>query len=239
MIHIVEPSVQIVYHDDGDETLKKIERIGRICYQSQKNISEDSAERFVDARLHHDHHDSLLEHCSFTAIFICDRGVHNEIVRHRLASYAAMSTRYCRLDNEHHTLAFIEPPFATHEGFQLWKQECEQIQTTYLAMLEAGEKPEIARAILPLSLAMEMAMTANLREWRHFLKLRTAENAHPQIRQLANQLLKQCKEIYPVIFDDIEPTTGTYRAKIKTTNKLFNTYYMSDSPARRWNDIEF
>ena len=46
-------------------------------------------------------------------------------------------------------------------------------------------------------------MKANLREWRHFLKLRCSTAAHPDIRVLALDLLKQFHEQIPIIFDDL------------------------------------
>ena len=71
-------------------------------------------------------------------------------------------------------------------------------------MIELGISQQIARDILPLSLKTELIMTANLREWRHFFKLRTSIFAHPQMRQITIPLLKELKERIPVIFDDIE-----------------------------------
>lgn len=74
----------------------------------------------------------------------------------------------------------------------------------YHVLLELGTSPEIARSVLPLSLKTEITMTANLREWRHFFSLRLSDRAHPQIRQLANMLLKECKEVLPIFFEDFE-----------------------------------
>ena len=70
-------------------------------------------------------------------------------------------------------------------------------------MLDIGCTPQEARAVLPNSLKTEIVMTANLREWRHFLKLRTSPAAHPQIREVAIPLLDELKSLIPVIFDDI------------------------------------
>ena len=74
---------------------------------------------------------------------------------------------------------------------------------TYFILLERGATPEIARAVLPLCLATELYMTANLRELRHILKLRTAKAAHPQMRQVAGQILNILREKLPVIVEDI------------------------------------
>ena len=74
----------------------------------------------------------------------------------------------------------------------------------YFSMLDWGCTPEEARAVLPNSLKTELVMTANIREWRHFLKLRTSPAAHPQMREVAGLLLKKVKAKIPVVFDDIE-----------------------------------
>ena len=73
-----------------------------------------------------------------------------------------------------------------------------------------GAKPEEARSILPNSLKTEIVCTMNLREWRHFFRLRTAERAHPQIREISVALLDELKKRIPVIFDDINTSDGTY-----------------------------
>ena len=75
----------------------------------------------------------------------------------------------------------------------------------YFSMLNWGCTPQEARSVLPNSTKTEVVMTANLREWRHFLKLRTAKAAHPQMRELTVPLLKELQERIPVVFDDIQP----------------------------------
>ena len=70
--------------------------------------------------------------------------------------------------------------------------------------LEFGCSPQEARAVLPNSLKTEVVMTANLREWRHFFRLRTAQAAHPQMREVTIPLLRRMRELVPVVFDDIE-----------------------------------
>lgn len=74
----------------------------------------------------------------------------------------------------------------------------------YLQLIHAGAKPQEARSVLPNSLKTEVVMTANLREWRHFFKLRTSPAAHPQMREVAIPLLKEFQMLIPVVFDDIE-----------------------------------
>lgn len=77
-------------------------------------------------------------------------------------------------------------------------------ETAYFDLLEWGCTPQEARAVLPNSLKTEVVMTANIREWRHFLRLRTSSAAHPQIREVAVPLLHELQRLMPVLFDDIK-----------------------------------
>lgn len=203
---IRRPSVEIISNADQDEALRIIERVGRICYQSQDKITDGSAERFLRARLYKDHHDTLIEHYSVTVVFNCDRGVANEIVRHRIASYAQASTRYCNYSKDKYgnQISCVAPPFKNESSEVLWEDICNSVQDTYMRLIENGETPELARSVLPLSLHTEIAMTANLREWRHFLAQRTSKAAHPQIREIASELLRQFKDKLPIFFEDFD-----------------------------------
>ena len=151
----------------------------------------------------------MLEHCSFTVKFICDRGVSHEIVRHRLASYCQESTRYCNYSKGdfNSEITVIEPCYLNKGTFAYdeWKEACRRAESAYFNLLNWGLSPQEARAVLPNSLKTEVVMTANVREWRHFLKLRCSKAAHPQMREVATLLLKKLKEKVPVCFDDIDP----------------------------------
>jgi thymidylate synthase (FAD) len=192
---------------DGEEILKRIEEYGRVCYKSEDRITEDSAKRFVENLIKRGH-ESVLEHISVTVKFVCDRGVSHEIVRHRLASYSQESTRYCNYSKDDFggEITVIEPCFLVPgtEGYKLWEGACLVAEQMYFKMLDWGCTPEEARAVLPNSLKTELVMTANLREWRHFFKLRTSKAAHPQMRELTVPLLGEFKEKIPVVFDDIK-----------------------------------
>ena len=204
---IIEPSVQLEDKIDGQAILKKIERIGRVCYKSENNIKDDSAERFVKSIIARGH-ESVLEHVSISVRVICDRGVTHEIVRHRVASYSQESTRYNNYSKDKYgnELTFIKPCFWEEDSelFDTWKVAMKYAQSQYFNLLELGATPELARSVLPNSLKTEIVMTMNLREWRHFFKLRCAKAAHPQAREIANMILKEFKEKILIIFDDIE-----------------------------------
>ena len=78
-----------------------------------------------------------------------------------------------------------------------------QIEDAYNRLTEAGATPQEARSILPNSLKTEIVVTMNIREWRHFFKLRTAPAAHPQMREVAGMLLTEFQKKIPVLFDDL------------------------------------
>ena len=199
-MQIIEPSAELFYDFDGAEYLRLIERAGRICYKSEKNITADSAEKFVRMLIRRGH-ESVLEHCSVSFKIICDRGVMAELTRHRLASFSVESTRYVKYDD----LEFIKPVEGQSGDWDAaaeWLSAMKVAERAYSHMLK-DNPPEIARSVLPLSLKTEMIMTANLREWRHILKLRTSSKAHPQMRQVAGMILAILKEKLPVVFEDI------------------------------------
>lgn len=211
----IKAYTQIFKDFEGQKVLQKLELVGRTCYKSEDKITEDSATKFV-AGLIKRGHEAMLEHVSITVKFVTDRGISHEIVRHRLASYAQESTRYCNYSQDKfgHELTFIIPDFLEYgsEGFKLWKDEMKQVEKTYFAMLEAGHTPQEARSVLPNSLKTELVMTANLREWRAFFKLRAANStgaAHPQMLEITRPLLDDLKAMIPVVFDDI-----TYEEKV-------------------------
>ncbi|MBQ6759578.1 MAG: FAD-dependent thymidylate synthase [Selenomonadaceae bacterium] len=205
---IIEPSVELVEDFDAAAVIQKLERAGRVCYKSEGNIKADSAEKFIRGIIKRGH-ESVIEHATVSFKIVCDRGVTHELVRHRLASYSQESSRFCdysagKFGGE---LTFIKPCFWTDddENFQLWKATMAQLEKTYLAMRAAGARPEEARSILPNSLKTEIFVTMNLREWRHFLKLRTAKAAHPQMREIALKIYQILVEKLPAVFDDLKP----------------------------------
>ena len=203
---IIKPSVEFVTPVDGKVILSRIEECGRVCYKSEHKIAEGSAEKFCRGLIRRGH-EAVLEHCSFTLRFICDRGVSHEIVRHRLAAYCQESTRYCNYSMEQFEgqITVIEPCYLipNTEAYVTWQTACMMAETCYFNLLNVGLTPQEARAVLPNSLKTEVVMTANIREWRHFFKLRCSPAAHPQMREVATQALEMCRERIPVLFDDI------------------------------------
>ena len=202
---IIKPSVEILDKLNPEAILKKLEIAGRVCYKSEDKITPESAVKFISSILKRGH-ESVIEHFSFSVKFIVDRGVSHEIVRHRIASYSQESTRYCNYskDGFDNQITVIEPSFLVNDtdGYEIWERGCKQAEQAYFDMLNYGCMAQEARAVLPNSLKTEIVMTANLREWRHFLKLRTSKAAHPQIREVANMLLNELHYKLPVLVDD-------------------------------------
>ena len=204
---IIKPYHEILTPIDGVQMLKHIESCGRICYKSEHRITDDSYLFFVRNIIKRGH-EAVLEHSSLSVKFVCDRGVSHEIIRHRIASYCQESTRYCNYskDDFEQEITVIKPLFLRKNtlGYRIWKEACEEAEIAYFDLLNFGCTSQEARAVLPSSLKTEIIMTANLREWRHFLKLRTSSAAHPQMREVTIPLLNELKALIPVIFNDIE-----------------------------------
>ena len=201
-MNIIEPSVEILDEINGLAILKKIELAGRTCYKSEDKTTDESCKTFV-ANLIKRGHEAMLEHYNITFKVICDRGVTHEIVRHRIASYAQESTRYVNYNKKGMTV--IKPCF-WNEGtaeYCSWLNQMQFCEQSYNQLISFGAKPEEARSVLPNSLKTEIVVTMNLRELRHFLKLRTAIYAHPQMQQVARMLLVKLKLLIPIVFDDI------------------------------------
>ena len=207
---VIQASYEILTDlSDPIKILKEIERAGRVCYKSENNITDDSCITFCKNIINRGH-EAVIEHSQLSVKFTVDRAIANELVRHRLASYCQESTRYCNYskDKFYNELKVIDqeellPRNST--DYNIWWMSCKNAEESYMTMISNGVKPEIARSVLPLSTATEIIMTANIREWRNVLKLRSSHNmrAHPQMRSICDRLLAELKSKIPVLFDDI------------------------------------
>jgi thymidylate synthase (FAD) len=183
------------------DAARMIERIARVCYKSEDQIGPGTAARMIGMLMERGHM-AMLEHASASIHFVTDRGVSHEIVRHRIASYAQESTRYCNYGKEKFgaEITVIEPPDLTDVETHCWRDMVKHSEDAYKEMIESGVKPQIARSVLPTCLKTEIVMTANFREWLHFFTLRCAPAAHPQMRELAAMaheiMCAECPEIY-------------------------------------------
>jgi len=210
---IVEPSYEIIQPALLDEAtawkmMRTIEMAGRTCYKSEYKMTNDSAEKFVRMIIKRGH-ESVIEHVSLTVRFVIDRGVSHELVRHRLCAFSQESTRYCNYGKDGE-VTFVRPPFWKGNDIHaaertVWREAMTAAEAAYLELLKLGSKPQEARSVLPNSLKTEVVTTANLREWRHILRLRTSQAAHPQIRQVMQPLLDELKQNLAPVFEDINP----------------------------------
>jgi thymidylate synthase (FAD) len=216
---IITPSFEILNSLAPDDILRNIENYGRVCYKSEGKTTKESASSFV-SRIIKSGHESVIEHENITVKIVCDRGVSHEIVRHRIASYSQESTRYCNYSRDKfgRELTVIKPCFWEEDSlpYQMWKETMQSIEDAYNRLIDAGAKPEEARSILPNSLKTEIVVTMNLREWRHFFRVRTSPKAHPQMREIAIPLLEYFQSMLPVVFGDISviPVRGQDLAAI-------------------------
>jgi len=223
-MRIIKPSFQILSNisNGGIAELQLLEKAGRTCYQSGDKITEDgeSAKKILSNTILKYGHESVLEHGVVTVSVTCDRGITHEIVRHRIASYSQESTRYCNYANDKfgNEITFIDiekgmeldPKFSNLDAdavgaiYTEWLEANKDAERHYINMLELGASPQIARSVLNNSTKTTIVITMNHRSWRHFFKLRTSKKAHPQMREIAIEMLAEFKRLFPVIYDDIE-----------------------------------
>lgn len=223
-MNIIKAKYEILTNTEGIELLKKIEKIGRTCYKSEDKITNESCINFVKGIITRGH-EAMLEHEAISVKFTCDRGVSHELVRHRIASFAQESTRYCNYSKDkfgkgityinleqgiNNDLAMQE---ALNKGtltsktlfliLNEWVSACKDAEKHYLKMIELGASPNIARSVLNNSTKTEVNVTMNIRNWRHFFSLRVSKAAHPQMRELTIPLLNDFRNRFLVLFDDI------------------------------------
>jgi thymidylate synthase (FAD) len=188
--------------------LKRVEWVARECYKSQHKITEDSYIKFLTG-IRNRKHTAMLEQGDMVVYFTMDRGVSHELVRHRLASYAQESTRYCDYGGKGIQVVLpcdIEADLKTEKGkraYAIWLGAMVQDQQNYDALRDLGYPPQIARSVLPTCLKTGITIKANFTEWRHIFRLRTDVTAHPDMRYLMRPLLERAKARIPVMFDDI------------------------------------
>lgn len=154
--------------------------------------------------------EEFLTHCDVTVRFVVDRGISHEIVRHRPASFAQESTRYCNYGKDKFggQITFIIPEFFQYgtPAWKVWKESMERCEADYLTLINMGVTPEKARTVLPNSVKTELIMTANCAEWKHFFNLRACNStgkAHPQMLEVVRPLLDDFKKLISVLFDDL------------------------------------
>jgi thymidylate synthase (FAD) len=200
----IEKARVLIPEFDSELLLKKLERYGRVCYKSEDVFKKTGTSGMLKTIIEKNH-ESVLEHEKITMLFVIDRGVSHELVRHRIASYSQESTRYCNYSKDKfgNEITVIEPIFFRDERRKIWEYTIEMIEKNYFHLLELGATPQEARSILPNSLKTEIAVTMNMRSLRNFLELRCSKSAHPQIKEVAIPLLLYLKNKLEPLFADI------------------------------------
>ena len=205
---VIEPIAKIISprEDEYSDLAMHIEAAGRTCYKSEPAKLPDNNFMFGFARkMLNNGHLAMLEFADVIVRIVCDRGVSHELVRHRIASYAQESTRYCNYSKDKfgNKCTFIRPVF-WKEGspeYHMWKNAMQHSEDAYFKLLENGASAQEARSVLPNSLKTEIVVKMNVREWLHFFNLRCDVKAHPQMRQIAISLLILFHTYIPVLFE--------------------------------------
>jgi thymidylate synthase (FAD) len=211
-MQIIKPSIEFRWITP--DALKVIESAGRICYKSEDKITETSHIAFCEMLLKRKHY-AMFDHASISYKIICDRGVSHEFVRHRLFGYAQESTRYCDYGKAGEIQVILpdeirdsiikqefEEPVGVLSPQVIWENCTRSCEDAYDLLRKFGCSPQIARSVLPTCLKTELIVTGDFTEWRHFFKLRTSKEAHPQMREIACMILDDAVCRVKVVFNE-------------------------------------
>lgn len=88
------------------------------------------------------------------------------------------------------------------EAFRRWAITVMRTYGHYTWLRQNGIKAEDARFVLPNATKTELAVTYNIRSWRHFFEMRCTKHAQWEIRKLAQTTLRMFMELAPWGFGD-------------------------------------
>ena len=204
-MHKVKPEAKLIADFDYSGELARIYSGYRRCYSDEEgNVSclpAEQMEQFIRRMLKAEHaHESPLEHSVMTFHITCSRACSHQLVRHRIASYSQQSQRYVKMDD----LPVIVPP-SFSEAELAFRVAMRNAEWNYKFLLDNGIPAEDARYLLPNAVATHIVVTMNLRSLRHFFAERCCNRAQWEIRDIANQMLDICKEVCPVVFENVGP----------------------------------
>lgn len=204
---IVERGVEIINPMPYEIMLSTVEQAGRNCYQSYNKMADGSAEKLVKQFIKVNH-GTPLEFASIAVKIVGDRSLMGQITRHRLASFCIESARYNNYTKDKYgkEISVIVPYDIKMDSmeFHVWEDTCMKAEDSYVRLIQCGVKPETARSVLPMSLATSICMSANVREWRHILRLRLDSHAQSDIREVAGMILDLFIDKYPAFFKDLK-----------------------------------
>lgn len=201
-----------LFPDRVEDSEDLIEYAGRLCYNLEDKVGTNPS--WIQSRIK-DGHESILEHASATFYIRASRVLTHELVRHRIASYSQRSQRYVKESKpryitpselleaqlEGSMTGLLDPGWV--KASEVFRVAMEYAWAVYRDLLKAGVPREIARYVLPNACETQIVMTMNFRELRHFIKLRTAKRALPEMREVAGKVRDICKEIAPKVFGDL------------------------------------
>jgi thymidylate synthase (FAD) len=222
MAKFISPSYQIVSpatEEEGVALLRRIEQFSRISHRSEDRMTDESWLKFIQFVVMEKSDWSVAEHASASVVFRINRGITHEFVRHRLFSYTQESTRfvnYGKKDQDGNLVRQMEFTIPLewdkdeltpeeHEVWEDYRMGCIEEEQRYMRQLGRKVKPQIARDSLPHGLASTIAVTGNLRNWRHAFMMRTSKETHPEFRRVLEPCLRDFQERIPILFDDIVP----------------------------------
>lgn len=207
---IVEPKVEVLSNFDPEYARCIIQKAAKTCYQTEKMTDDsESAKRIITALKNSGHH-SMFEFFNVTMRYISNLATYKDLTRHRHATFAVESSRYCSYDKDNfgNEVKFLKPcEIKDNLLYDNWKKGCQASEEAYLTMLKNGATPDQASLVLPQSVAAQFTMNANLREWYHILSLRavgTTGKPRPCVAEIMKPTLKIFAEKLPEIFGDLQ-----------------------------------
>lgn len=217
MVKILLPKIEVEKFN-GIDIMKRLERACRTCYRSEDIIGEETYKTLLKGCINRGH-ESVLEHEKITVRLLTEIGAYKDFTRHRLSSFSIESTRFCSYDKDkfNNEIKVIKPQYIEDPTlYNIWLKSCQIMEENYMLMKKLGAKNDECREILNHSVAAEVVMTCNIREWRHILKLRCSKMVHPSLKIIFIPLLLLFKKEMPELFDDID------------YDKDFNNNYFAD-----------
>ena len=189
--------VELIASTPNPEEL--IERAARSCYASECK-GEETRRKFLKG-LAKSGHESPMEHATATFLLVGSRAFTHQLVRHRIASYSQKSQRYVGESG----FKWVLPPSiqGNSVAYQHFVDAMKATNMAYEQLIADGIPKEDARYVLPNACETEIVMTANFREWRHFIELRADKHAQWEIREIAQMILKNLYALAPSIFEDL------------------------------------
>jgi|SRR3712207_1395419 len=216
--------VRLLEHTPNPE--KVVAAAAKLCYSAvgidaiEEKLDDKSTEKFLDMLMSYGH-ESPVEHVCFTfAAEGISRSLTHQLVRHRIASYSQQSQRYVKLNQ----FEYIIPPAIENdeECKKLFINAMEDSQKTYDQLVEklkksyidngmkerAAEKKSIedARYVFPNACETKIVFTMNARSLMNFFRHRCCTRAQWEIRELADEMLKEVKKVAPTLFKYCGPS---------------------------------